>query len=208
MQIGKTKNLVIDGRETPAHYIGRGLFCKAYRSGDLVYLLCEGDYSKECITLFCDQSKKHIPKINRHERYKDYEVYSMPFYRKLTKRDFPIAYAQWKTLPSVILSYTEASSYVDSEQNNTPESLRAAILELIEAFSNYDVDSMLLEFNRANMGVNDTGELILRDCLASRKSIDKIRKQRKRGINGKDTKSRLGRKTIFDSSTRGATAKV
>jgi hypothetical protein len=183
MRIGGTRNLIIDGVETPAHYIGQGMFCKAYRSGNRVYLLCHGDYSKECISLFCDKSVKHIPDIKRHSDIdgdKNFQVFSMPFYHKLTKRDYPKAYKQWKTLPSIIRSYSEASSYIDSEQNNTPESVREAIRELIEAFCNHDIDGMLLEFNRANVGVNDKGELILRDCLANRTSIERARTERKK----------------------------
>lgn len=184
MRKNEPRTLLIDGTEIPAHYISQGMFCKAYRSGNRVYLLCTGDYSKECIALFCDKTIPHIPHITRHEplveRGKDYQIYSMPFYRKLTTKDKK-AYRQWKTLPTIIRSYSEASTYVDSEQNNTPESVREAIRELIGAFCNYDIDGMLLEFNKSNVGVNEqTGDLILRDCLASQESIMKVRRERKR----------------------------
>lgn len=185
MKRGTLKNLCIDGNTLQGEYIGRGMFCTAYRHDERVYLLCSGDYSKECIALFCDKSLKHIPNIERHDDIEDYQVFSMPFYHKLTKRDYPKAYAQWKTLPSIIVGYTEASQYIDSEQNNTPHTVREAIRELIGAYCNYDLDGMLLEFNKANVGVNENGELILRDCLASRGSIEVKRKERANRVRGK-----------------------
>ncbi len=177
MKRGDNKNLVIDGLSIDCQYIGQGLFCKAYRNEERVFLLCEGDYSKECIALFCDQKLKHIPKIFRHENLREFQVFSMPFYHKLTKRDYPKAYALWKTLPSTVPSYQKALELVES--GKLAKSVSSAILDLIEAFSNYDVDTMMLEFNRANVGVNERGELILRDCLASIKSIDAKRKPKK-----------------------------
>lgn len=179
MRQGTRKTLCIDRVLIDSEYIGQGLFCKAYRNGDRVYLLCKGDFSKECISMFCDKTRKHIPHIDRHnDDIEDYQVFSMPFYHKLTKRDYPEAYKDWKTLPSTITSYAKACVFIDSELHNCPESLREAIRELVEAFSNYDNENMLLEFNRANVSVNDNGELILRDCLASIKSIDAIIKKR------------------------------
>lgn len=186
MRTGETKILVIDGKDVASHYIGRGMFCTAYRSGNRVYLLCKGDWSKECISMFCDKSIQHMPNIVRHEaiaELPDHQIYSMPFYRRLTKRDYPKAYAQWRTLPTVIRSYSEASQYIDSEQNNTPSSIRECIRELIEAFCNYDIDTMMLEFNRANLGVDENGELILRDCLVSWASVLRIRQTKKRREN-------------------------
>lgn len=178
MKLRKTKNIYVDGLEVPAHYIGQGLFCKAYRNGDRVYLLCKGDFSKECISMFCDKTRKHIPHIDRHNNLEDCQVFSMPFYHKLTKLNYPQAYKDWKTLPGTITSYIEACVFIDSQEHNCPESLREAIRELVEAFSNYDNENMLLEFNKVNVGVNDNGELILRDCLASIKSMEAVRKEK------------------------------
>jgi len=179
MRQGTECRIEVDGEGLDVVFIGQGLFSRTYRQGERVYLLTKGDYSKECIALFCDKEKKHIPHVSRHAEWKDYQVYSMPFYHKLTKKDYPLAWKQWRTLPSIMRSYDEASRYIDSEQNSSPESIREAIRELIDGFCNYDIDNMMLEFNRANVGVNDRGELILRDCLASRKSIELMRKTKR-----------------------------
>lgn len=179
MRIGETKTLTVDNKTIEAQYIGRGMFCTAYRKDDRVYLYCQGDYSKECVALFCTPGP-HIPKIERHNPVEEFQVYSMPFYDRITKAKYPKAWAQWKTLPNVIIGFSRISEYVDSEQNNTPETVRLAIGELIQAYCNYENEGMLCEFNRANIGVDRlTGELILRDCLASRGNIDRVRRQLK-----------------------------
>ena len=184
MKYGTLRKIEIDGAKINAEYIGRGMFCRAYRVESTVYLLCKGDYSKECVALFCDTSLRHIPIIKRHETWGDYHVYSMPFYAKLTKAKYPIAWEMWKTLPPSLLGFDKANELIDSEK--IPKSIRIALRNLVEAYANYTSDSMLLEFNKANVGVEEkSGSLILRDCLADISSINKIRKEqrKKRGLH-------------------------
>jgi len=184
MKYGTLRKIEIDGAKINAEYIGRGMFCRAYRVDSTVYLLCTGDYSKECVALFCDTSLRHIPTIKRHETWGDYHVYSMPFYAKLTKAKYPIAWEMWKTLPPSLLGFDKANELIGSEK--IPKSIRIALRNLVEAYANYASDSMLLEFNKANVGVEEkSGSLILRDCLADMSSVDKIRKEKrkKRGLH-------------------------
>jgi hypothetical protein len=170
----KTRGLQIDGVVIQADYIGQGLFCKAYRNGATVYLLCKGDYSKECLSLFCDLDLPHMPQIVRHEDIAEYQVFSMPYYNPLTKKEYPKAFALWRTLPSKFVGYDAALAYVENCDN--PQTLREAIQNLIDNFANYaQPESMLLEFNKVNVSVDNAGNLILRDCLAS---IDSIKQRR------------------------------
>lgn len=177
----KTKKLEIDGKEIETTYLGKGLFCKAYRAQEKVFLLCQGDYSKEGLALFVDQSLTHIPTIERHEDLGDYQVFSMPYYHKLSKKEFPRAYAQWKKLPNTLAGPTEIEAFINKLRNEGEESLATALSALYDAFQNYCYSTMLMEFQKVNVSVDNQGELILRDCLASRESIrEKRNEQEKR----------------------------
>ena len=167
--------LNIDGKMVATEKIGKGLFATAYRAGDTVYLLVDGDYSKEALAMFTDQTLPHIPTCRRHDDIGKFSVFSMPFYRKLTKAEFPEAYAEWTRLPRSV-SAGDVHKWVKNV--SLPKALKAAIEELIDGFSNYDYDGMILEFNKANVSVGADGKLILRDCVASRESILKKRSKK------------------------------
>lgn len=179
----KTRELTIDGKTVTGEFIGKGLFSKAYRVGDMVFLLCQGDYSKECLALFADQRLKHVPTIKRHEDIGDNQVFSMPYYRKLTKKDYPQAFAQWRTLQNKLgiaaIGPKAIESLIERLRVQGEESLADAVSNMYEAFQNYAYHSMVFEFQKVNVSVNDQGELILRDCLADSESIDRKRKQKK-----------------------------
>ena len=164
--------LDIDGTMVATEKIGKGLFATAYRAGDTVYLLVDGDNSKEALTLFTDQTLPHIPTCKRHNDIGKFSVFSMPFYRKLTKKEFPEAYAEWTRLPRFVAA-GEVEEWIKNV--SLPKTMKAAIEELINGFTNYDYDGMILEFNKANVSVGVNGKLILRDCVASRESILKKR---------------------------------
>lgn len=180
----KPKKIQLDGNWIEAEYIGKGLFSKAYRHGDRVILLTKNDYSKEAVSLFADTTLKHLPAIERHENFGVFQVFSMPFYRPLTKRDYPEAYEQWMELrntPTPTIGLHNAYGWIEKNEGGMRESLQTALRELVYAYSNYDVeDHLLLEFNKSNVSVNDVGDLVLRDCLASMRSIREARASRKR----------------------------
>jgi hypothetical protein len=179
----KPRTLNIDGQQITAEYIGRGLFATAWRHGETVYLLVKEDYSKEAIALFADHSMKHVPTVSRHADIGEFSVYSMPFYRKVTKDETPKAYNQWRVLRKV-LPYgasgpTHLGRAIDTLRSMQHDSLADAMQELSDAFANYDHEGMIFETNKANVGADANGDLVLRDCLASRASIDRRFSQRR-----------------------------
>lgn len=175
------RTLVIDGQSIEATYLGHGLFCKAYRHGETVFVLCDGDYSKECIALFVDKGLRHIPQITRHEDFKGYQVFSMPFYRRVTKKHTPEAYRLWRRLPHVVGGLGEIEQLIRHLRDLEELSLVEALQELFDQFCNYaDPENIIMEFQKFNVGVDQHGELILRDCLADSVSISTKRKQHRK----------------------------
>ena len=179
----KTRELTIDGQKVIGEYIGEGLFSKAYKVGDKVFLLCQGDYSKECLALFADQSLRHVPTIERHEDIGDNQVFSMPYYNKLTKKEYPQAFAQWRKLQNGLGISAQGpkaiEALIERLRIQGEQSLADAVSNMYEAFQNYAYHSIVFEFQKVNVSVNDKGELILRDCLADSESINKKRKNKK-----------------------------
>lgn len=183
------KNLQIDGQTVRAQFIGKGLFSKAYRVENTVYLLTQGDYSKECIALFA--RGQHIPVITRHEDIEEgramYQVFSMPFYQPMRKKHSK-AWKQWAFLKQVCVvpgGYFEVREWLDSDRVKLElePTVWDALDQMIEAFSNYDSESMGLEFNKVNVSVDEKGELILRDVLFSQVSARRLMEARARKVN-------------------------
>jgi hypothetical protein len=185
--MGKLRTIGLDGMLVNAEYLGKGLFSTAYRFGDTVILLTDGDSSKEAISLFADQSLKHMPQIKRHEDWKQYQVFTMPYYRPLTKKEFPKAYATWKLLPSLLSKGEHILAWIDNEENGLPVELAEAMRELANCFANYNWDTMFMEFNKANVSVDQNGELVLRDCLGSDESVSKKRNRKRNRSRHLDT---------------------
>lgn len=180
----RSRLIRVDGQWIPGAYLGKGLFTTAYRYGDTVYLLTNEDYSKEAIALFADQSLTHVPKIRRHEDWKHYQVYSMPFYQRLTKKDHPKAYVQYESLNTWGVAGAFSCYAWLSGHTGLSDTLKAALQSLLDAFSNYESDNLCLEFNKVNLGVDSNGDLVLRDVLFSRGAVrEKLSgKKRKRAV--------------------------
>lgn len=160
--------LMIDSQPISVARLGRGMFCRAYRDTaiDRVWLLCTGDLSKECISFFCDDTNPHIPQITQHDSEYDCDVYSMPYYARLTKQHVD-AWAMWRALPKTVSGYAAAHTLAASIRDTVSVALGNAIADLADNFANYcNANAMRLEFQLRNVGVNAvTGDLILRDCL-------------------------------------------
>jgi hypothetical protein len=179
----RQRTLNIDGRQITADYIGKGLFATAWRHGETVYLLVKEDFSKEAIALFADHSMKHVPTVSRHADIGEFSVYSMPFYRKVTKSETPRAFQQWRCLCSVIpysvQGPNEVNRAIDKLRSMNQHTLADAVQNLSDAFANYDHDGMLFETQKCNVSADSNGDLVLRDCLASMASIDRRRSQQR-----------------------------
>lgn len=157
--------LLIDGQQIPGEFIGKGLFAKAYRYGDMVYLLVKGDSSKEALATFADTSLRHMPRIVRHENWKDYQVFSMPYYHKLSKTAWPEAYKDWQRLNQLVVGRQSIQAMIENDTDLT-DSLRAALQTIIDAFGNYTDSGMVFEPRKVNVSVDSNGVLILRDVVA------------------------------------------
>jgi hypothetical protein len=179
----KPRTLNIDGKQITAEFIGRGLFATAWRHGETVYLLVKEDYSKEAIALFADHSLLHVPTVSRHADIGEFSVYSMPYYRKVTKSQTPRAYKQWRALCSVIpysvQGPNEVQRAIDKLRSMNQDTLADAVQNLSDAFANYDHDGMIFETQKVNVSADSNGDLVLRDCLASMASIDRRLAQRR-----------------------------
>lgn len=181
---------VDNGRTLEGRPLGKGLFSRAYMVERQVYIVnVKEDYSKECIALFCQAECIHIPKI-KYLGYncKDQQVFIMPYYDKL-KASHKEAWNQGKKLRGYIdLAYSETrqrknhefSEWIQEnlESLNVPASLKEAIRTIVNAAMNYGEDARL-EANPANLGVDKKGNLVLRDILCFKSSIEKALKRLK-----------------------------
>lgn len=175
-----------NNRKVEGKYIGKGSFSKAYLVQDKVYIInYNDDPSKECLAMFCQGYSKHIPVIEYlGHTNKGKQVFSMPYYKKLTTKH-KTAWAQGKE----IRQYLVRAPYNPSlkkpwlyhewilknlEALNVPIELKEAISTIVENAKNYG-DDCLLEANKANLGVDNDGNLILRDILCFESSIKQAR---------------------------------
>ncbi len=200
MRSGDVRAIEVDGERFAAEYLGRGAFATAYkrRDGRVFLFVRDGtDYSKECLA-GCD-SNPHLPEVKRHDetyiRGRYFQVYSMPYYRKLTAADGE-AWAHYRALAAArevaVPRYTyerPLSSWglyliqdvLDATRGEVPESLTRALQDLMDNAANYGC-GMTCEFVRRNLGVGEQGQLVLRDVLFDAERVWRDRQERLRRI--------------------------
>lgn len=184
--------LKIDGEQVEITRIGTGSFSKVYRcKNGRVYCFVEGDdYSKEAIALFSEG--RHIPAIERHNdvylpRVGWCNVYSMPFYDKLTNKKVVNCPAKrqaldikklwetyyqdnWHMLRGKNNRYGDLVwSFIKYADGRIPESLHAAVVSIYSACANYG--DYFLEFPIRNMAMDADGELVLLDIVYNPKAL-------------------------------------
>jgi len=177
-----------DGSTVQVERIGRGRYTTAWRDGHHVYLQTkDGEYSKDILAAL--SGTRHIPtteELGWGDDDAPWRLYRQPLYRRLTKRDFPNAYRQWKSLAEAreaafkdvrgpnwrghdlnarTLEIAQASPNVD-------ESVRETLQALIDKACDYG-HNYCMEFNQGNMAVHpERDELILLDPLFD---LDEVR---------------------------------
>jgi hypothetical protein len=192
LRIKKVESIVIelDGVVIDrATRFGRGRFTTAYRSGNTVYTLVRGDYTKEAVWLYAGKSI-HIPQTEQIGSYEvrpvkgeayDMYVYRMPYYDKLTATSKE-AWAQFKVLAKLwdqayrtaIAKYPKVPSWCYGEvlqvlnclvqESELPDSLKEAFESVADAGASYGAE-IGVEILRRNLKVDSSGNLILLDIL-------------------------------------------
>lgn len=172
----------VDGIKYSAKYIGKGSFSKAYRVGDRVVLYTRGDCAREVLAMFGYQRLMHLPEIIRHHDIQGrggvYYVFSMPYYKNVTKKDrsayklmmhIMAVWAEfwnnviWKSGNKYQTIYT-MQDFVKFARHELPYSVINALQELVDVSSNCG-DNVGFDFVKSNFGVNEYGTLILRDVV-------------------------------------------
>lgn len=190
MRRGDHKTIVIDDVSMEAEYLGKGHYTTAYLVGTTVYCFTvEDEYMKDVICDWCDDMT-HIPKITSHDdvciKEKYFKVYSMPYYRDITKND-KAAWAIYKTLKSVgettFIRFNKPLRYnglyffqhvINELKGKVPESVILALSEMLNAACNFGF-GVTIEFGKRNIGVDDNGNIIFRDILFDAEKLYKER---------------------------------
>lgn len=160
------------------------------------------DFSKEALSMWCNKLP-HIPEVERHEPIttvgKEQCVYSMPYYRTLTATH-ALAWRQYKTLRTIRddawIAWDKQSKplsqwglyfaehVIELATGKVPESITAALTEMLNAMSNYG-SGYSLEFTLRNLGVDADGCLVFRDIWFNAGAIYRMMeaKRRRAGLN-------------------------
>ena len=170
MRKGQRVVIKLDGNKYSAIYLGKGLFSKAYivqTSNGPYVLLYSTDYIKEVLALYADKSNPHVPKIWRY----DTNIYLMPYYRPLTLK-YRVAWKEYRTLEKLwkrakyksIIGYQAIEEFISlcKLSPHISKNIVAALQEIYDVSLNYGQD-ILFEIAPRNLGVNNNGQLILRD---------------------------------------------
>lgn len=172
-----------NNRTMEVKYLGKGMFSKAYLSGSVVYVInYREDPSKECLALFCQDLSVHIPKV-KYLGYngKDQQCFIMPYYAKL-RVSHKEAWRQGKVLRKYIQSiqpYNTKDRFISIFLDGLnglplPDYLIEALETIANNSMNYGEDGSI-ECNPGNLGIDEEENLVLRDILCFRSSIDKAR---------------------------------
>lgn len=166
--------------EVQAEYLGHGTFARCYRVENEVYSFVkygdkETDYSKQAVALYADQNNPHIPKIQKAGSFNGDagEIYRMPFYNRLTAKHKE-AYKLYKILNTHFVSLNNGD--FSSVQALIPASLYEALESIKFAVQNYG-DNYLFEFQKCNLAVDDSGNLILLDIAFNYDAVREIRRK-------------------------------
>jgi len=177
-----------------ARFLGRGHFTSAFQADGAVILFSLGDTGKECLAdRWLDPVNEHVPRLTivgrmdgpRNSEY-DYSVYRMPFYRDITPQD-KVAWGQYRILKKLRNEAFRESKrrfnqpprgwsasfmgvdvnwrLIESARDKLPEDLVAALEQMQNAAANYGSGMIFDDFRKANLGLTDSGLLVLRDVL-------------------------------------------
>lgn len=178
------------GNPIAARFLGKGRFSEAYRSADgrVLIISKETDYSKE---IACNLgTHKHLPECKHIGWIGERRIYQMPFYKKLLAKESPKAWADFKALREAreeawteqVIQSKDPSCWngynvINATADRLRGPLRDAILEIAATTANYG-SSWTIEVSKRNVGVSETGNLVLFDCWFDLEVIDRERQRR------------------------------
>lgn len=168
--------------------IGKGQFSTAYRSIDdpnVVYLLTnEDDNIRE---IYRHITNKHIPQMELLEQNvyigrKYVNVWKMPYYKPIKKSDpcwkqYKTLYDAWQEIYTPLISaYFYKKQYSDGfmaaeqflqilEEKSIIDQDLLYALERINVWSSCYGSGYIFEFQKRNVGVDQDGNLVLRDVI-------------------------------------------
>lgn len=157
--------------------IGKGSFTKAYQISDSEVEIVTICPAKECYAMF-SQGNMFAPEIEKIDYLDSGEsVYRMPLYPKVTapkKQLNKKAYAIYQELRKI--SGTYAMNYnrfcQEVEASSIEEEAKEEIISLIsDACNAIDCNDMGFEISPRNITTNENGDLIMLDCVFSRKLL-------------------------------------
>lgn len=169
--------------------IGKGSFTRVYRGTEdtsKVYLIsASGVYDKETLCMASENdNNSHLPIVRRRGDFTyrggDYYIFETVYTVKPTKENSLHAYNTAKILDSIWVNkfrsrfnyrrkhdmHSVCYDFIEylRENNSVDESVIDALDTIYTWASHYD-SNMFFEFPMRNLGVNDNGELVLRDVL-------------------------------------------
>jgi hypothetical protein len=175
------EKIVVDGKEYPAKYIGRGSYSRVYRVGDRVVYFTRGDCGKEVLAMYQYERIAHLPYLVRHENITTvrgtWYVFSSPYYRNV-KRSDTSAYRMMKQIIYSVRRFQHVlymrglrdvylmQAIVDTmvEDSEVPKSVIRALREIVDVASNCG-EGVHFDLVPKNFGVNEYGTLIFRDPI-------------------------------------------
>jgi hypothetical protein len=170
--------IMVDGRQYPAKYIGKGQYSRVFRVGDRVIYYTRGDCSKEVMAQLQQDRMMHLPEIIRHDniyssRGMEWYVFSSPWYRDVRKSDTS-AYTLMRKILDVnnhfsflisgekLLDIERMQAFEVYVRGKVPHSVSKALREIIDVSSNCG-NNVGFDLHKKNFGVNEYGTLIFRD---------------------------------------------
>lgn len=184
MKRGDIKEVKVNGRAVLAEFLGKGMFCRAFREVGTDRVLCfTGEDLSKDILAWCDDMP-HLPTVKRIDDSSDAGyIFEMPFYTML-KASHKEAWAQYLALkacwqeeysnlrrerkPFSAVAYK--MNHAIAEKAPVSEELKAALLELADTAQEWG-EEFAFEFAPRNLAVDASGSLILMDVVFNSKAL-------------------------------------
>lgn len=196
MKHGDYKKITIidswgESKQIDAQFLGKGAFATCYHVNEsVVYSFVkngrESDYSKEAISLFCNQNNPYIPKIDKLGIYGNDTgiLYSMPYYHPL-KAQHKDAWHEFKTLKLIheqtkgeyihnnLNGYEFNNAFIANLRGHVSDDLLDALININDSCADYGL-YYRFEFATRNLKVDSSGHLILLDVIFNAEALYKF----------------------------------
>jgi hypothetical protein len=198
MKHGDIRTVILPSNDSvECYYLGRGRHATAYRASfaNWVYLVVhdDGEYMKDAVANWAHDIP-HVPRIiylgERQQRGRHQRYYQMPYYETIRA----VHKEAWAILKTLTRSWGDLSSWgkraskyarnlpinglyffndiIEDTRGKVPESVSAALTELMDAGSNYGA-GVTCEFRKRNIGVDQEGRIVFRDILFDAAKLDR-----------------------------------